>query len=451
MRRLHGAAPAMAVLAAALAATMFAATAFAAGTQEAAGEATPVEIEFWHALGGTLGDGLHQIVDEFNASQDQYEVVPVVIGSYSEIDEKLQAAYAARTVPALVVGGSQNTFFEKGLVEAFEDYMPADFDKSDIVGGFMDAAVRDGKMYFAPAYGTSQVLYYNAAVLEEVGATVEDLKTWQSLAGLSDRVIGVDTNLNTIEYVWEPMWGAGNIADMVSSNGGAFLSEDGRTVLINTEPWVEVLEQVRRWIHEDQTMRIHYGGQGWEYWYKTMDDWVYGKSLGYTGSPGDYIIALDAVRKSISEGYKNEFAVTHQPGWGDHDPAPYFSSLMYFIPKGRNLSEDQKRGAAEFVTSAISTENTAAFSIATGYVAVRNSVLDLPSYREYLAENPDADAALKQIDQYAVPTFIDPTGGAIQAALGDAVDKVQIENIPAQVALDEAAARAQAELDKLFE
>jgi multiple sugar transport system substrate-binding protein len=428
-------------------AAVIAAAGFAEGSQEPEG---PVQIEFWHALGGSLGDEFTRIIRDFNASQDRYEVNEVVVGSYSEVDEKLQAAYAANTVPALVVGGNQNTYYEKSLVEPFEDYMPEDYDTSDIVGGFMDAAMREGKMYFAPAYGTSQVLYYNAAVLEEAGASEEDLSKWQTLASLSDEVIGTDTNLNTLEYVWEPMWGSGNIADMASSNGGSFLSDDGRTVLINAEPWVEVLEQVRVWLHEDEIMRIHSGGQGWEYWYKTMDDWVFGKSLGYTGSPGDYAIALNAVREAVDEGYKNEFAVAHQPGWGEHPPAPYFSSLMYFIPKNRSLSEAQKRGAAEFVTYATSTENTAAFSIATGYAAVRNSVLELDSYQGYLEANPDADAALKQIDAYARPDFIDPTGGAITQALGEAVDKVELENVPAQVALDEAAARAQEELDRLY-
>ncbi|MFW5777243.1 MAG: extracellular solute-binding protein [Spirochaetota bacterium] len=427
-----------------------AATSFATGTQEEADQG-PIRIEFWHALGGSLGDELHRIIDDFNASQEQYDVDPVVVGSYAEVDEKLQAAYAGRNAPALVVGGSHNNYYERGLVAPFEDYMPESYDKDDIVGGFMDAAVRDGKMYFAPAYGTSQVLYFNEAVLSEAGATREDLATWQSLAGLADRVIGTDTNnQNTIEYVWEPMWGSGNIADMASSNGGTFLSEDGRTVTINSEPWVEVLEQVRVWIHEDETMRIHSGGQGWEYWYKTMDDWVYGVSLGYTGSPGDYIIALDAVEESVADGYKNDFAVAPQPGWGSHPPAPFFSSLMYFIPDSPNLSEQQKRGAAEFIAYATSTENTAAFAIATGYVAVRNSVLDLPAYQEYLETHPDADAPLRQIDQYAVPEFVDPTGGAITDALGVAVDEVQLENRPAREALDEAAARAQAELDKLF-
>jgi multiple sugar transport system substrate-binding protein len=284
--------------------------------------AAPIEIEFWHALGGTLGDTLISIIGDYNASQSKYVIKPVTVGSYSEIDQKLQAAYAAGSTPALVAGGSADTFYKKGLVENFEDFMPADYDKSDIVGGFMNAATRDGKMVFAPAYGTSQVLYYNAAVLKESGYQKENLDSWQSLQAMKDKVVGVSTNKDSIQYVWEPMWGSGNMMDAVSSAGGRFISEDGKTVLINDTAWVEVLDQFRSWIHEDKSMKIYSGGQGWEYWYKTMDDWVYGKALGYTGSPGDYTIALEAVKKAVGEGYKNEFAVAVQPGWKDNPPAP---------------------------------------------------------------------------------------------------------------------------------
>jgi multiple sugar transport system substrate-binding protein len=361
----------------------------------------------------------------------------------------LQAAYVAKNTPALVAGGSQETFYQKGLVSVFEDYMPSDYNKEDIAGGFLDAATKDGKMVFAPAYGTSQVLYYNNAVLTEAGYTESDLSSWQTLEATKSKVVGIDTNLSKIQYVWEPMWGYNNMVDVVSSAGGKFLSDDGKTVLINDATWVEIFEQFRVWLNEEKSMKIHSGGQGWEYWYKTMDDWVYGTALGYTGSPGDYTIALDAVSVAKTEGYKNEFAVAMQPGWMDNDPAPYFSSLMYYIPNCDNVTEDMKKGAAEFVTFATNTANTAKFSMGTGYVAVRKSVLDLPDYKEYLEASPDADVAFKQIDQYAVPAFIDPTGGAIIDALTEAVDKIQIENISANKALDEAAKKAQAALDKV--
>ena len=34
-------------------------------------------------------------------------------------------------------------------------------------------------------------------------------------------------------------------------------------------------------------MAIHSGGQGWEYWYNTIDDVLQNTAGGYTGSSGD--------------------------------------------------------------------------------------------------------------------------------------------------------------------
>lgn len=407
-----------------------------------------VEVEFWHGIGGALGDSLQEIIDAYNESQDDYFVKAVVYGSYTELSQQLQSAYAANTVPALVAADNVlETFYTRGLVEPIENYLPDSYDYDDVVGGFLNSCIRDDQFYFAPAYGTSQVLYYNNAVLEEAGYSVEDLSTWQSIVEMQSDIIGIDTNHDTIAYVWEPMQGAENMVDAVFSAGGQVISDDGTQVLINDDIWVEVWDQFRSWIHDDEIMRVHYGGQGWEYWYKTMDDWVYGKSLGYTGSPGDYAIALDAVTEAIEDGYKNEFAVAIQPGWGDHEPNIQFSSINYMIPLNSALSEEEKYGAGDFVAFATSPENTAKFAMETGYVAVKKSALELPEYQEYLEVNPGADIPLLQIDEYGVPEFSDPTGGAIWQALSNAAEKVQVENIDAKTALDEAQEIAQKELD----
>ena len=84
---------------------------------------------------------------------------------------------------------------------------------------------------------------------------MDDLSSWQKLEALSPSVVGISTNPDSIQYVWEPMWGYSNMIDVVSSAGGKFISDDGQTVLINDTIWVEVLDQFRKWIHEDGTMR----------------------------------------------------------------------------------------------------------------------------------------------------------------------------------------------------
>ena len=43
-----------------------------------------VEIQWWHAFGGRLGELLDEQVNKFNASQDKYTVVHTRKGNYSE-------------------------------------------------------------------------------------------------------------------------------------------------------------------------------------------------------------------------------------------------------------------------------------------------------------------------------------------------------------------------------
>lgn len=224
--------------------------------------------------------------------------------------------------------------------------------------------------------------------------------------------------------------------DAVYSKGGKILSDDGKTVLIDSPEWVETWELFRKWIHEDQIMRIHSGGQGWEYWYKTIDDVMKGQAAGYTGSSGDQG-DLDF----------NIVAAMEQPGWeGAGEGKPVAEAIMAGIPAA--ASPEQQQAAMKWFKFFMSAENTAFWSMNTGYIAVRQSALDNPEFVAFSDKNPQATVPLKQATHGSKP-FQDPTGGKINDALKIAADKVQISNVPAAEALKEAKETAQRELDRM--
>ncbi|MFO1268484.1 MAG: sn-glycerol-3-phosphate ABC transporter substrate-binding protein, partial [Rubrivivax sp.] len=43
-----------------------------------------VEIQWWHSMGGALGEALNGVANDFNASQKDYKVVTTYTGSYPE-------------------------------------------------------------------------------------------------------------------------------------------------------------------------------------------------------------------------------------------------------------------------------------------------------------------------------------------------------------------------------
>ncbi|MFS0725700.1 ABC transporter substrate-binding protein [Paenibacillus sp. 1P07SE] len=403
---------------------------------EASASAEPVTIEFWYGLGGNLGDNMKALIDKFNASQNEVIVKGVVQGDYTETEQKLQAAIATSNVPAAVLA-SNHDWARRGYYASLDELIAQDpdFQADDFVPAFLEQGKVDGEQFFLPMYGTTQVMYYRKDALEKIGVKPEELTTWEALAEAAERMT-VKENGKTVFYGWEPMWGSGNMIDAALSRGGTILSEDGKTVMIDSPEWIETWDAFRKWIHEDQIMRIHHGGQGWEYWYKTIDDVMKNRAAGYTGSSGDQG-DLDF----------EQLGAMVQPGWeGVGEGKPVASALLAGIPA--KASDEQQQAAFKWLTFFNSSENTAWWSMNTGYIAVRESALEDPDFKAYSEANPHSRVPLMQASQASLP-FTDPTGGKINDALTIAVDKVQIENIPAETALREAKQTAQAALDQV--
>lgn len=396
----------------------------------------PVEIEFWYGLGGNLGDNMKKTIDAFNASQNEVVVKGIVQADYTETEQKLQAAIASKKVPAAVLSANMD-WARKGYYASMDEMIAADqnFNKEDYVQTFLDQGKVDGKQYFLPMYGTTQVMYYRLDTLKENGIDPASLTTWEALAEAAAKMTKQENGKTTF-YGWEPMWGNENMVDAVLGKGGQILSDDGKTVMIDSPEWVETWELFRKWIHDDKIMGIHFGGQGWEYWYKTIDDVMKNKAAGYTGSSGDQ----GDLDFSI-------VAAMEQPGWeGVGQGKPVASAIMAGIPAA--ASPEQQQAAYQWLTYFSETANTAAWSMNTGYIAVRQSAQEDPDFKAFSEENPQIKVPLQQAAHASAP-FQDPTGGKINEALKDAADQVQINNMPAEQALKEAKEKAQKELDRV--
>ncbi len=396
----------------------------------------PVTIEFWYGLGGKLGENMETLIQKFNASQQEVIVKGIVQADYSETEQKLQAAIATGQVPAAVLSSNMD-WARKGYFASMDELIAEqpDFNKEDFVQTFLKQGQVDGKQYFLPMYGTTQVMYYRKDAFEKSGIDASQLKTWEDLAAAAKKMTVQDGGKTTF-FGWEPMWGSGNMIDAVMSKGGSILSEDGTKVTIDSPEWVETWDLFRKWIHEDKIMRIHSGGQGWEYWYKTIDDVMKGQAAGYTGSSGDQG-DLDFSIVSAME----------QPGWaGVGEGKPVAEALMAGIPA--KAGDTEKQAAMKWLTYFTNSENTAFWSINTGYISVRQSALKDPAFVSFSETNPQIKVPLMQASHASAP-FQDPTGGKISDALKIAADKVQIENTPAAEALKEAQQTAQSALDKM--
>lgn len=396
-----------------------------------------VEVEFWYGLGGATGEIVQKTIEEFNAMQDKYTIIGVTKGSYTETFQEIQAPIAAGNPPALTIleYSQVSKLAAKNVLEDLTPYIAnSDYNKDDIVPAFFNQGVFGDKVYALPLQGTTQVFYYNKNLFTAAGIENPDelLSSWEGTLEASKKLVQAG-------YMgWEPMWGRYNLIDIAYANGGKLLSEDGRTVLINSPEWIEAWQFIRDAI-ADGYMSIHSGGQGWEYWYSTIDDVMLGKAGGYTGSAGDqgdldfsYIVAHTQPEKGLN----------------DKGGAAVVEATQMVILNG--ASAEAKQGAFDFLNYLTNTAHTAHWSLTTGYIAVRISAQNDPDYAAYAKENPQILVPLNQAATIGAAYVLDPTGNEIYDALNTACDLIEIEGVDAEEALGDAAKEAQKALDKYW-
>ena len=401
--------------------------------------AKPTSLEFWFSVNTTGANVMESIVKDFNASQENYHTLVRVFGSQDEVYNELQMAIATDNAPDLVLLEKTPTLnlYQKGLTENLTDRLSQDptFDEQAYLPAFLQQGIlEDGEFFAMSLFGTTQVLYYNKAAFAETGIAPEQIHTWLDLAAAAKAI----QRAGVCEYGWEPMWGYENMVDAALSNGGSIYSDDGRTLLINSQEWIDAWDGFRRWIHEDRTMRIHSGGHGYEYWNYTRNDVQEGRAGGYTGSSGDQA-DLDPEQIGMME----------QPAYlSDKKARPLAQALLLSI---LSTSEpERKDGAFALLRYLTDVPAQVRFSTGTGYIPVNRDVLQSEEYQAFQETDPYALIPLMQSLHASLVPY-DPTGGVLRTALTQAADQVQIENIPAADALGEAYRTAQKALDAYWE
>jgi sn-glycerol 3-phosphate transport system substrate-binding protein len=145
-----------------------------AGGGLAAPALAKTEIVWWHAHTGFLGERVMDLVNKFNASQSEYQVVALRKGTYAETLTAAVAAYRAKTPPHIVQVyevGTQ-TMLSSGAVYPVYQLMADQGIKvnwDEYLSVVKSYYSKDGKLYSMPFNSSTPVLYYNKTIFKKAG------------------------------------------------------------------------------------------------------------------------------------------------------------------------------------------------------------------------------------------------------------------------------------------
>jgi sn-glycerol 3-phosphate transport system substrate-binding protein len=149
-----------------------------------------VEIQWWHSMGGQLGEWVNGLAKGFNDSQKDYKVVPVFKGSYPESFAAAIAAFRAGNAPHILQVfevGTATMMASKGAIVPVNEVMKlgdVKFDSSvyvPAVSGYYTAP--NGQMLSLPFNSSTTVLHYNKDAFKAAGLDPNSPpKTWPEVA-----------------------------------------------------------------------------------------------------------------------------------------------------------------------------------------------------------------------------------------------------------------------------
>ena len=148
------------------------------------------EVQWWHSMGGALGEWVNDLAKDYNASQKDYKIIPTFKGSYDESMTAAIAAFRSGNAPHILQVfevGTATMMASKGAIvpvgkimaDAGVKFDPAAYVPA--VAGYYTAP--NGQMLSFPFNSSTPVFHYNKDAFQAAGLDPENPpKTWPEVA-----------------------------------------------------------------------------------------------------------------------------------------------------------------------------------------------------------------------------------------------------------------------------
>lgn len=352
--------------------------------------AKKVQIEYWYVNSADWGGkAVEQIIENFNSSRDDIEVIGKYIpNQYQGIIQQAQAAIAGGNPPDITqMGYNFLTYVNDNLpftpieqVASLDENEP-NFIQDNFLPNIVNLSKASDGNVVGLSYGLSNpVLYYNADMLKEVGWNPDTPPaTWDEVIELSQRIRDQMGEYGL--YIQDPPDNWAQFS-LVRSNGGNWLEmKDGKlTAVVDSPEVIEVFQMMADMVKDNLALNAQQdeGEQAFGNGKVAMLYTTIGKMSG------------------IKDKSNFDLRTAKSPTFGDkpRSIAAGGNSLVVF-----SQDESKKKAAWEFIKFLQSPESLKLWVEGTGYLPPRKGVAEDPNgLKPFLDSNPLMKAAVEQTD-----------------------------------------------------
>lgn len=427
------------VLGGAMVASMLAPCAVSA---EESGEKT--QITFWHAMGGTNGEVLQEIVDDFNASQDEVEVTAEYQGTYDDTITKLKAAMQSDSgLPDVCQMYDVGTKFmyDSGAVIPVEDmFESTGYDKSTVMDVITSYYSVEDKQYSMPFNVSTPMLYYNKDVFEAAGLDPDTPPTtYDEVLEYAKTIVeseAAPVGYSQAIYGW---FFEQQLAGLGVTYGN---NDNGRTDSVTA---VEFDSNGGGLKVFDMWKTLYDSGYFEDYGTTTADT----QTAFFSGQVG-MIIESTAILKNATDSSPFEVGTGYLPVVEQNDEGGVIigGGSLWMMDTGDDAKENAAWKFIEYITGA---DVQAKWSMGTGYFAINEAAYDTDDMKAYLEENPNFETAINQLKDSPVNTYTAGVLSGVQTearlTFNELVPKLYSGEITSQDAVDQLAESVNAAIE----
>ena len=383
----------------------------AAGVEEPKpvdGRAGRRRVRLWWAVGGRVREAFEQQVERFNTSQDRIVVTVRPFNGYGNLHPALAKAVVDGTMPDLAVIETHHMapFAAEYRLALLDHFVASDpnFHSEDLLPGIMSSLYYRDKLYALPVCRSTPVLYYNKDRFTAVGLDPDKPpQTWDEVRDAA-KTLTVDPRTQFGFVTQATPW---VFESLVWSHGGELLV-DGTPVFAQSaagplQIWADM-------VHIDRRARFS-GRANMEFLNGTAAMAIESAALlqAYR-SQTDFEVGVAALPRS--QGFQN----TVPMGGG-----------VAVIPSTIGAAQ---AAAYEFLSWFMSSEETAEWSRATGYLPVRESARAALAAEGFYQRHPEFEVSLKQLP-FAREAPLLPKWVAFSKIIGQSVVSIVRDDAPA--------------------
>ncbi len=382
----------------------------------------PITIEWWHAQEAQYAELIDSVVEQFHETDTKVTLEPVYQGSYTELNEKLIAALAADTAPALSVANTPYVaeYGASGVCEVLTPYIEADdFDIDDFGIGLIESSSYDGEPISLPFLISTQVMYYNKDMAEAEG--IELPETWDEMDEFMDAAAKV-TNGETERFATcVPGWDQWYFETYYRNSGVEIVTSDNTTDLDGSKA-MEIAEQFKKWYKEGKI------------------DWCYGTGAStnmrqaFFDGKAFSVMHTSSLYEMYVENCDFEVGMHYYPG-ADTRYSEVGGCVLLMPAKN---DQKVKNAAWEAMKFLMSKDVNMQWADGSGYMPTRKSVLETEEAEAFLEKKPAFQAVFDNLDNIK-PRIQHPAYPALSKIWLDSMAKAIIEDADMTATMEEAA------------